>query len=786
MRLYVRWTAIGIAALAASHANPQDHAFSVKDDIQMSRFSDPLPDSSVPGSENAVQSPDRRYVAIVTTRGILALDQIESDITIFSLREVSAFLDGEAKSEPKPRTIARIASVPHHDTTIAYAPVIKDLRWSSDGASVYFRGENPNGAYQLYIAKVAGDRPQVLTSSQKSVDQFDVVGNTIVYTASPLGVDQAITKDAINRDARAVTGERIYDVLFPGQISTIQPDNFSIWVLRNTKGLWVERKVPAYSLRDRTYLSSLFPFALSPKADTVVALTPVLAIPQSWRRYETVRGFEHLRLLNEHESDLTNPGNAMRARQLTMINLANGKSVPLINAPHARSLAYYLDESRVAWAPDQKRVIVTNTFLPLDQANGNETSENTKPCAVASVDLPSLRPVCLFAEDRDLQTSVPHVEDVAFGKSDDEALVLLSISSGQQILRQFRLDGGHWTSTSSGPLDPPIQRLAQNSDNTAIHVQVKQTLNEPPTLWVINRRTGQQRQLWNPNPQFDHIRFGAASPYRWKDKSGREWSGVLVKPVDCVPGKQYPLVIQMYSVADGQFITDGLFPTAFAARQLASVGFMVLQINKKPDTLTLADPEIHLEGYRSAIDSLSGAGLIDRTKVGVVGFSWTCWYAIDAPIKDPNLFKAITIADGLDDSYMQYLLFGVDGGPTRWQMERIYGSSPFGAGLESWVKDAPGFHSDQVRSPVRIEANNPASVLGEWELYSSLRMQGKPVDLIYFPHGTHIHQAPLERLESQQGDVDWFRFWLQGYIDPDPTKRAQYMRWQELQKSHVE
>ena len=34
------------------------------------------------------------------------------------------------------------------------------------------------------------------------------------------------------------------------------------------------------------------------------------------------------------------------------------------------------------------------------------------------------------------------------------------------------------------------------------------------------------------------------------------------------------------------------------------------------------------------------------------------------------------------------------------------------------------------------------SVLAEWEMYSSLMMEDKPVDLIYFPTGQHIHQNP--------------------------------------------
>jgi hypothetical protein len=30
------------------------------------------------------------------------------------------------------------------------------------------------------------------------------------------------------------------------------------------------------------------------------------------------------------------------------------------------------------------------------------------------------------------------------------------------------------------------------------------------------------------------------------------------------------------------------------------------------------------------------------------------------------------------------------------------------------------------------------------------------------------------------GHTDWFRFWLQGYEDPDPAKRQQYVHWREM------
>jgi hypothetical protein len=44
---------------------------------------------------------------------------------------------------------------------------------------------------------------------------------------------------------------------------------------------------------------------------------------------------------------------------------------------------------------------------------------------------------------------------------------------------------------------------------------------------------------------------------------------------------------------------------------------------------------------------------------------------------------------------------------------------------------------------------------------------------------------PLARLVTQGGAVDWYRFWLQGYEDPDPAKAEQYERWEDLCSGQV-
>jgi len=41
---------------------------------------------------------------------------------------------------------------------------------------------------------------------------------------------------------------------------------------------------------------------------------------------------------------------------------------------------------------------------------------------------------------------------------------------------------------------------------------------------------------------------------------------------------------------------------------------------------------------------------------------------------------------------------------------------------------------------------------------------------------------PADRLLAQEGDVDWFDFWLNGFEDPNPLKREQYLRWEGLKE----
>ncbi len=182
--------------------------------------------------------------------------------------------------------------------------------------------------------------------------------------------------------------------------------------------------------------------------------------------------------------------------------------------------------------------------------------------------------------------------------------------------------------------------------------------------------------------------------------------------------------------------------------------------------------------YRSAIEFLRRRGLIDARRVGIIGFSHTCFYVKYALAHAPSLFAAASVAEGEDGSYMGFMT----GGNRYVDDKSLYGGPPVGRHLREWLRRSPSFNLDRVRAPLRITTLNPRFVLNEWEWFEGLRLLKKPVELVMLEDGLHVLQKPWERMISQEGSVDWFAFWLQGYEDPDPAKREQYARWHQLRR----
>jgi dipeptidyl aminopeptidase/acylaminoacyl peptidase len=740
-------------------------SFTTKDSIEMTTFSDPYTRLS---DAECKKSRDGKHFFTITTRGILRTNELESTLWVYSAFEVQRYLHEQGGLAPKPRMLFRIKGTPVARQTNSYGSLITKAQWASDSMSILSLVEQPDGYRHISRTYVDGRRSIDLTRGDTDITDFSEAGDTIAYLVAEHMSPAKVIGQPMDEVSSDLTGLSFFHVFFPKTFpdSSSLQSGVDLWVLSegvnkrlNVGGTW---HFPASAAG--------LQISVSPNGRALIAAQPVPDVPADWSKYETASNTLSF-IPASTGADRSGKGFNWPWRYI-YVDLDKWTTTPLVDAPSG-FLTGYIDVLQAVWSPDSQYVLFTNSYFPLHKPSGKQPSEELSACAAGVYGVADHEASCI--EYARFPKENESLRSATFGTSSNEAILQWS-GEGKEETEVHERTGNGWE------LESRKKAIVQRESQFKIFI--RQDISQPPTLWAAEANKDLAKRLWDPNPQLASLQLGQASIYTWRDSTGYEWRAGLVLPPDFVRGHRYPLVIQTHGFYnEHEFLVDGSFTTGFAARPLAAAGIVVLQMEDRSDRHirpAQEEPLLAVEGFESAIDHLDKDGVIDHSRVGIIGFSRSAWYVEEALIHAPHRFRAATLIDGTDQSYLTYMLFAPGSPETAVEGEAANGGRPFGSGIQPWVKNAAGFNLDKLRTPVRIEALGMISVLGEWELYSSLFQQGKPVDFVYIPNGQHILQKPKERYASQQENVDWFRFWLQGYIDSSSAKAVQYHRWTQL------
>jgi dipeptidyl aminopeptidase/acylaminoacyl peptidase len=596
---------------------------------------------------------------------------------------------------------------------------IQNVRWLDDNRTITFLGENAGESPQIYSIDINSRRLRRLTSQVSPILEYQVSRNGQELVYLVAKPSHSNLHSELSSGKEVVIENQSLLNLLTGNTT---PDSTTVSLFKkalHSPAAEIGSGYPAFA----SFLS------LSPDGQFAVIDTWIQAknLPKEWERYsfgedDYVKAYFHV-----PDGSTGSPFD-----RYLLVNLTTKSAVPLWNGPRVHD--GFLD---IQWAEDRRTIALKGVYLPLtgEVSVGSETRLKEK-----------------FDVRVDVNSLSWSLEDPVFEEH-------------------------------STPLAPSLK------------VTVQEDINTPPKVYGEDLVSHQKRLILDPNPQLRNVSLGRVDVISW------EVRGICVKaglylPTNYDSGTRYPLVIQTHGFQDDRFSMDGRneWSSGFAARLLAARGIAVLQ------TYDFCDPADHarvgqdkdlgnneLESFRtfsglvyeSAIHELDRRGFIDPGHVGISGFSRTVWF-VDYALTHTNVpFAAALLTDGIDAGYFSYLAFGI-----QEFAEDNGGEEPFGEhGLGMWLKEAPGFNLDKVRTPIRIVCLNMGSdLLESWEWWAGLKFQKKPVDMIAIPDGSHILERPKDRKLAMESMADWFEFWLLGREHDKPEDPGQYKRWEHLRE----
>ena len=754
MRLYVFAALLALLGSAfCPVAADVAHGPSVRDVVEFRKIVQPLANDAEALRKQT--SPDGTRAFVVTRKADVASDTNRYEIVMLDL-------DAHRLSEGRPTAPEVVFTFNAKFDEYSGYPALAEVQWAGDQTLV-FRAKIRGDIFQVYSLNLLTRQVDQLTFSSMSIWSFATSSDLkrLVYVA-------LVPNPPLKDGARSiVVGNQWGRGVLYGQ----EPLKNQISMFR----FYVEDVGVGASLRPLGE-----PFLLTNAGLPVANISP----DGRWAilpKYERDRGqaWRQQYPLLEEVTRVYGPAmkmdplgyfigsTAYTARRMVAWHLDDEREQTIVDAPDDALTGGGQSRRDKVWQSNGTSLVLAGTHLPLVEGQTSTASHIIEYW-------PDEKRWIIVAKLNGRLKSAVGVGD------------RLEVDDGGKTRQFQRVEGGGWREVAPAPLAAKL----------TWSLQVQQALNEPPDV-VAMGPAGQAVRLTAFNPQFDATTWGTMSTYRWRDAKGRPWEGGLLPPLNALPGKRLPLVIQAYVYDPKAFYLDGPnarsqgFTSAYPGRAFVREGVLVLAMRYWPLNGTNENsPDENRtfnEGVRGAVNSLVREGWVDPDRVGIIGFSATGAKVMNL-ITFSNLpMRAATLADGDSDTLYSYAITYASSDYTWWYKEMINGGLPVRPTLSSWVANDPALNTDCVKTALRIETYGKA-ISNYWDIYALMRRQYKPADLILIPSGTHGLSTPSERMISLQGNVDWFNFWLQGTRRDEPllaaetqtSLRAQYEAWDQM------
>jgi dipeptidyl aminopeptidase/acylaminoacyl peptidase len=303
----------------------------------------------------------------------------------------------------------------------------------------------------------------------------------------------------------------------------------------------------------------------------------------------------------------------------------------------------------------------------------------------------------------------------------------------------------------------------------------------PPRLERLRLDSGKQDLLFDPNADLRGRVQPTVEELTFKLEDGRIATGTLLFRPGALPSRA-PLFVNYYYCPG--YLRGGI-GDSYPFAPLVDAGIVVACLNTVPFRQwgDGADRErAALASVTSLVRLLDKRGWIDPRHVGMGGFSAgseaTMWVAMNS-----KLLSAAAVASPQYEP-TDYWMSSVRGRDVPHILKEFEQVGTPDEDPERWKTISPALNVDRIVAPLLMQLPEQ-EMRAAIELYARLSNTTTPVEMYAYPDEAHIKLQPRHQLAVYRRNLEWFRYWLQDHVDPDPSLAAQYQRWDGLRRAQV-
>jgi dipeptidyl aminopeptidase/acylaminoacyl peptidase len=279
------------------------------------------------------------------------------------------------------------------------------------------------------------------------------------------------------------------------------------------------------------------------------------------------------------------------------------------------------------------------------------------------------------------------------------------------------------------------------------------------------------RYLTDVGAQYKDFQLGTREVVQWKSIDGNVIEGVLIKPAGYDASRKYPLLVVIHGGPTGVDTPTLSADRTYPVERFVAKGALVLKPNyrgsagygEKFRSLNVRNLGVgDYEDVISGVDALIAKGIVDRDRVGAMG--WSEGGYISAFITCfSDRFKAVSVGAGISD-WMTYYV-NTDIHPfTRQYLKATPWDDP-----EIYKKTSPITYVSRAKTPTLIQHGDQDKRVpppNSFELYQALKDRGVPVKLILYKGFGHPINKPKQQRAVMEHNYEWFSKYIWGEEAP--------------------